>query len=150
MKFPIFHCCLHVFHLISIQLQLLAYILQFLLCSHGITQNGASYQGRRCERHHSSILMVQMGLTPAPKQHYFGKPPKVWLNLHEPKDVKLAHYFMNKWEKKKYVMDSWHMNKSSISYEAIKIWPRRFADYWKPDGCENFERKPKGYERRFV
>jgi len=25
---------------------------------------------------------VQMGLTPAPKQHYFGKPPKVWLNLY--------------------------------------------------------------------
>ena len=89
--------------------------------------------------------LVQMGLTPVPKPHYFGKPPKVWLNLHQPKDVKLVHYFMNKWEKKKYVMDSRHMNKSSVSYEAIKIWPGRFADYCKPDGWE-----PKGYERRFV
>ena len=42
------------------------------------------------------------------------------------------------------------MNKSSIPYEAIKLWPEKFADYWIPDGCENFERKPKGYERRFV
>jgi len=73
--------------------------------------------------------LVQMGLTPVPKQRYFGKPPKVWLNLHQPKDVKLVHYWVNKWEKKKYVMDNWRMNNSSISYEAIKIWPEKFADY---------------------
>ena len=42
--------------------------------------------------------LVQMGLTPVPKQHYFGKPPKVWLNLHQPKDVKLVHYFIKRWE----------------------------------------------------
>ena len=70
-KFPIFHCCLHVFHLISIQLQLLAYILQFLLCSHGITQNGASYQGRRCERHHCSILPGSDGTYPCTKAALF-------------------------------------------------------------------------------
>ena len=94
--------------------------------------------------------VAQMGLTPVPKQRYFGKPPKVWLSLHQPKDVKLVHYWVNRWEKKKYVMDNWHFKKSSIPYEAIKLWPEKFADYWIPDGCENFERKPKGYERRFV
>ena len=93
--------------------------------------------------------VVQMGLTPVPKLRYFGKPPKVWLNLHQPKDVKLVYYWVNRWQKKKHVMDNWHFKKSSISYEAIKLWPEMFA-YWIPDGCENFERKPKGYERRFV
>ena len=94
--------------------------------------------------------VVQMGLTPVPKQHYFGKPPKVWLSLHQPKDVKKVRYWIERWEKKKYVMDNWHFRKSMIPLEAIKIWPDKFYDYWIPDGCENFERKPKGYERRFV
>ena len=43
--------------------------------------------------------VVQMGLTPVPKQHYFGKPPKVWLNLHQPKDVKKVRYWIERWEK---------------------------------------------------
>ena len=145
MKFPIFHCCLHVFHFIPIQLQLLAYIVQFLLCSHGITQNGASYQGRRCERHHCSILPGSDGTYPCTKAALFWEASQSLTQF-----VELVHYFIKRWEKKKHVMDSWHMNKSSISYEAIKIWPEKFADYWIPDGCENFERKPKGYERRFV
>ena len=94
--------------------------------------------------------VVQMGLTPVPKQHYFGKPPKVWLSLHQPKDVKKVRYWIERWEKKKYVMGNWHFRKSMIPLEALKIWPDKFYDYWIPDGCENFERKPKGYERRFV
>ena len=77
--------------------------------------------------------LLQMGLTPLPKQHCFGKPPKVWLNLHQPKNVKLVYYFMNKWKKEKDMMDSWHMNKSSISYEIIKIWLGRFM---KEDSCK--------------
>ena len=79
--------------------------------------------------------VVQMGPTPVPKQ---------------PKDVKKVRYWIERWEKKKYVMDNWHFKKSMIPLESIKIWPDKFSDYWIPDGCENFERKPKGCERRFV
>ena len=63
-----------------------------------LTKDGESTWEVKGSRHHCSIHCGSDGAYPVPKQHYFGKPPKLWLNLHQPKDVKKVRYWIERWD----------------------------------------------------